>query len=196
MVHDSGRLNCVGLFPVEFGTTQAPSSSMVPLAARVWMVCMMLAIAASLVSKWSRCAINSWSVMGATRGLRGCLPDLYSRNVFDRRPRRRCYEVGAHSRWSVGPDTLRMASPIGYELHTLSLTLDTESFLLLYLLLRLRARCKAVWFWVSAAHLPRRIVGRKENKKATIPPQVASPLVLPTTRSTRGVFFIVFLEPL
>ena len=52
-------------------------------------------------------------------------------------------------------------------------------------MLRLRARCKAVWFWVSAAHLPRHIVGRKENKKATIPPQMASPLVLPTTRSTR-----------
>lgn len=31
-------------------------------------------------------------------------------------------------------------------------------------ILLLRARCKAVWFWVSAAHLPRRIVGRKENK--------------------------------
>ena len=41
-------------------------------------------------------------------------------------------------------------------------------------ILRLRARCKAVWFWVSAAHLPRRIVGRKENKKPQ-PPQVTSP---------------------
>lgn len=36
-------------------------------------------------------------------------------------------------------------------------------------ILRLRARVKAVWFWVSAARFPRRIVGRKENKKPRLP---------------------------
>lgn len=63
-----------------------------------------------------------------------------------------------------------------------------------YFSLRLRARVKAVWFWVSAARFPRRIVGRKENKKPRLPHPAGG--FSPSASNDEkhwGVSFIVFL---